>query len=122
MARASPPAAPMPASPQSKPLAVVMTRTTGVRGIVKLAPLRSGPTGLAVAVAGASAPRASARAVAFLRWWLGSMMLCLLWFGGRPVRPDRRQPSARTAKERLGAVTDRSRRRLNSLLVGVKRW
>lgn len=42
--------------------------------------------------------------------------------GGRSVRPDRRQPSARAAKERLGAVTDRSRRRLNSLLVGVKRW
>ena len=34
---------------------------------------------MAVAAAGTIAPSARARAATFLRWWLRSMVLCLLW-------------------------------------------
>jgi hypothetical protein len=57
---------------------------------------------LAVAVAGRIAPRARASAVAFLRWWLGSMVLRLLWLAFAWCDRIGRKPSAGAAKERLG--------------------
>jgi hypothetical protein len=63
---------------------------------------------LADAAPGTSAPRVSARAVAFLMWRVGSMGCCLLVVVvGRPVRPDRRETSSLPVRERFGAVRDR---------------
>jgi hypothetical protein len=62
---------------------------------------------LADAAAGTVVPRASARAVAFLIWRVGSMGCCLLVLAGRPVRPDRRETCSLLVRERLRAVRDR---------------
>ena len=62
---------------------------------------------MAVAAAGAIAVTASASAAALLMRWLADIVCCLLVLAGRPVRPDRREPSARAAKERQRTVRDR---------------
>jgi hypothetical protein len=127
IAIASPPAAPIAASPQSKPGAGTVTRTIGVVGVV--IGVWWGPIGLAYAAPGMVALRASARAVAFLMRAVGSIGCCLLVVAGRRVRPDRSEPCSLPVRGRLGAVGDRQRGRAESpgcvgkgvaLAVGVK--